>query len=538
MAKEQQVIIVGGGPVGAGLAVELGLRGIACTLVERHLEPMRIPKGQNLTQRTLEHFYFWGIVDELRAARVMPNAYPIGAVTAYKNMMSEYWYAPPDREVVNNYYYEANDRLPQYQLEGVLRKKLASLPTVKALYGHAATGIEQDGDGVRVTVVDERSPQEESVLEADYVVGCDGASSLVRERAGIQRHGSDFDQLMLLAVFRSKELHEAFGRFPERTTYRAMDPELQGFWMFFGRIDVGEGWFFHAPVPPGTTTDNYDFQGLLNRAAGFDFKAEFDHVGFWDLKNAVADRYQAGRMFIAGDAAHSHPPYGGYGLNNGLEDATNLGWKLAAALDGWGGDRLLESYGEERQPVFWETGEDFIAARIRGDRDFLNRYSPDKDKEEFEREWGKTIAGSTDIRVVAYEPNYEGSPVVAGPPGGVSSAHGTHTFQARAGHHLPPQLLSSGRGVHAAFGSGFTLLAFGAPGAAAAAIESAAKQRGVPLTIVRDTYDGGRERYESKLILVRPDQFVAWCGDDAPTDVDSLISKVTGSLEPRNDRMM
>ena len=95
MPNRTQVIIVGGGPVGVGLAVELGLRGVSCTLVERRTKLQNIPKGQNLTQRTLEHFYFWGIVNELRAARSMPDKYPIGSVTAYKNMMSKYWYAPP-----------------------------------------------------------------------------------------------------------------------------------------------------------------------------------------------------------------------------------------------------------------------------------------------------------------------------------------------------------------------------------------------------------------------------------------------------------
>ena len=120
-------------------------------------------------------------------------------------------------------------------------------------------------------------------------------------------------------------------RFPGRSTYNVLRPEFKGYWQFFGRIDVGEGWFFHAPVPADTTTDNYDFHGLIQKVAGFPFKAEFDHVGFWDLRVAVAERYQVGRVFIAGDAAHSHPPYGGFGLNNGLEDVVNLGWKLAGA---------------------------------------------------------------------------------------------------------------------------------------------------------------------------------------------------------------
>src|SRR4029077_9713958 len=219
-------------------------------------------------------------------------------------------------------------------------------------------------DGVRVTIAEEGGSGRE-VLQADYVGGCDGARALVREQVGIERGGTDFDQIMVLVVFRSRELHEGLKRFPERSTYRVMHPDLNGYWQFFGRIDVGEGFFFHAPVPANTTRENFDFHGLIQKVAGFNFACEFDHVGFWDLRVAVAERYRVGRVFIAGDAAHSHPPYGGFGLNNGLEDVTNLGWKLAAALQGWGSEMLLRSYGEERRPIFKETGEDFIASRIK-----------------------------------------------------------------------------------------------------------------------------------------------------------------------------
>ena len=169
-------------------------------------------------------------------------------------------------------------------------------------------------------------------------------------------------------------------------------------------------------------------------------------MGFWDLRFEVADQYRSGRVFVAGDAAHSHPPYGGYGLNNGLEDATNLGWKLAARLQGWGGDRLLASYSEERRPIFVETGRDFIAARIEEDRAFLESYSPERNKAEFEEAWNARMVKLSG-RAQVYEPHYEGSSVVMGPPGAVCSAHGNHTFTARIGHHLPPQKLTSGRNV-------------------------------------------------------------------------------------------
>src|SRR6478609_52063 len=369
--KKFQVVIVGGGPVGVALAVQLGMRGISCALVESRTELGRIPKGQNLTHRTLENFYFMGIADELRAARFLPPGFAIGEITSYGDLNGKYWFAPAGRELVHDYYFQKNDRLPQYQMEKVLRAKMATLPKVEARFGWTATKVEQDANGARVTIAKDGATE---VLEGEYVVGCDGGHSIVREQIGIPRSGHDFDQLMVLIVLRSRELHDELGkRFPPKSIYPAMHPDLNGYWQFFGRIDVGEGFFFHAPVPAETNPDNFDFHGLLLEAAGFEFEVEFDHVGFWDLRVMVASKYSNGRIFIAGDAAHQHPPYGGFGLNTGLEDATNLGWKLAANLQGWGGRALLDSYSEERRPIFAQTGEDVIAAGIDQEGEYLAR---------------------------------------------------------------------------------------------------------------------------------------------------------------------
>jgi 2-polyprenyl-6-methoxyphenol hydroxylase-like FAD-dependent oxidoreductase len=523
--ERYQVVIVGGGPVGLGLAVELGRRGIACALVERRLEPQRIPKGQNLSQRTLEHFYNWGVADELRAARLLPAGYPIGGITAYRDLMSEYWYAPAGRESVRAYYFQDNERLPQYLSEEVLRRRVTDFPNVTLRFGWSAEAIEVDGDGVRVEIVEEDGPGK-ALLEAEYLAGCDGARSMVREQLGIDRGGTDFDQRMVLAVFRSRELHEGLKRFPERTTYRVLHPDLKGYWQFFGRVDVGEGWFFHAPIPRETTPDNYDFHGLLQQAAGFSFACEFDYVGFWDLRIAVASRYREGRGFIAGDACHNHPPYGAYGLNSGLEDVINLGWKLAAVLQGWGGERLLDSYSAERQPIFAQTGEEVIAHGIEADRAFLERYSPERDRDEFEAAWKQLATG--DVPQLWYEPHYEGSDVVIGPPNAAAGIHGGHSFRAQAGHHLTPQPLSTGRNVFEELGSGFSLLAFDAASGAVEAFEAAAKTLRVPLTVIRDSFDGECKAYESQLVLVRPDQYVAWTGDRAPTDALGVMRRVVG----------
>jgi 4-hydroxyisophthalate hydroxylase len=433
---------------------------------------------------------------------------------------------PPLREIVNDYYFQRNERLPQYLVEHVLRKKLAQLDNVDTRFGWLAEAVEQDGEGVRVQVAKDGGAQR-AMLCADYAVGCDGGHSLVRRQIGIERSGPDFDQLMVLALFRSRALHEKLKRFPPRSTYRVLHPDLKGYWQFFGRVDVGESWFFHSPVPPNTTQDNYDFHGLLQKVAGFDFACAFDYVGFWDLRIAVAQSYQAGRVFIAGDAAHSHPPYGGYGLNNGLDDVANLGWKLAARVGGWGSDGLLQTYTEERHPIFKETAEDFIEAGIRKDAAFLARYSPDRDQAAFERAW-QAQQGAAAPRVLTYEPHYEGSSIVFGPPGGASSARGTHTFKARAGHHLPPQALTCRRNVFEKLGPCFTLLAFDAADETVADFATAAKTLGVPLAVVRDTYGDGRKNYEAKLILVRPDRYVAWAAASAPGNAAAILRKAIG----------
>lgn len=530
--QDRQVVIVGGGPVGMGLAIELGQRGIRCTVVERYEQPQPIPKGQNLTQRTMEHFHFWGAEPALRAARTIPPEYGIGGLTAYGTLLGSHAYDWLQRDLVQPYYFQRNERLPQYATEAVLRRRAAELPTVETLYGWQAESVVQDDNGVRVEIA-QRNGTQRRTLDAAYVVGCDGSRSLVREQAGLTQTRSDHDRLMVLLVFRSRELHTLLERYPGKSYYNVLQPELQGYWKFFGRVDLGSTWFFHAPVPLGTTRDNFDFHRYLQEAVGAEFDIEFEHIGFWDLRFAIADTYRAGRVFIAGDAAHSHPPYGGYGVNSGFEDARNLGWKLAATLQGWGGAGLLDAYDAERRPVFESTMKDFIAKSIETDREFLETFDPARDPEAFERAWQARASGAVG-EVHAFEPNYEGSPIVLGPArpdGRGGSAVGSHRFEARAGHHLAPAALSDGRNVYEALGPGFTLLGFGVEPQVLQAFERAAQELSLPLTVVQDTREGERGRYEAALVLVRPDQFVAWTSDGpaAGTDPLEVLRRASGA---------
>ncbi len=530
-SAETEVVIAGGGPVGMGLAIELGQRGIRCLVVENHARPQPIPKGQNLTQRTMEHFHFWQAEAQLRAARTIPKDYGIGGLTAYGTLLGQYHHDWLQREIVRPYYFTDNERLPQYATEAVLRARAAELDTVTTLYGWTVERIGQTASGVQAVIAERKGGGRKSVAAA-YAVGCDGSKSLTREQAGITESRSDHDRLMVLLVFRSPGLNKWLARYPGKSFYNVLHPDLGGYWQFFGRVDLGTTWFFHAPVPLGTTKDNFDFRRYLHTAAGAEFDVEFEHIGFWDLRVAVADQYANGRIFIAGDAAHSHPPYGGYGINTGFEDAANLGWKLAAVLRGWGGACLLDSYDQERRPVFASTARDFIERSIEVDGAFLRNFDPAKDRESFERHWLERSSGARS-EVSAFEPNYEGSPIVFGPPGGRSGATGTHSFAARAGHHLAPQQLSSGSSVYQALGTGFTLLALGQEPAAAAAFELAARVPLVPLTVVADDRSGGRERYEAGLVLVRPDQFVAWAGERADEAAPDILRKAIGAATSR-----
>ncbi len=507
-----EVIISGGGPVGMGLAIELGQRGIKVLVIERYPQPQPIPKGQNLTQRTTETLHFWGCEKELRAARTIPPEVGIGGLTLYKNLMSDYHYDWLNRSSVNEYYLTTNERLPQYETEAVLRARAAQIDSIEIRYGWTVEGVTDTGGNVEVAIAEHKGTGRDT-LTAAYVVGCDGSKSAVRETGGIPQEQSDHDKLMVLLVFRSDALHEMLKRYPGKAFYNVLHPDMEGYWQFFGRVDVGS-FFFHAPVPADTREDA-DFETMLHQIVGEPFDLEIDYVGFWDLRVSIASRYRAGRVFVAGDAAHSHPPYGGYGINTGFEDARNLGWKLAATLRGWGGDALLDSYDAERRPVFASTARDFIEFFIDDDNRFLQTFDPAKDREAFEAAWYKRNENAAEV--ANFEPNYEGSPIVDGP--GRPSARGDHRFEARAGHHLAPHILSDGANVFDRLGPGFTLLSFGmraGPGPA-----KAAARAGIPLAEVAD--DAGSP-YAAPLILVRPDHYVAWVGDDPAEAAKALLT--------------
>ena len=513
-----QVTIVGGGPVGMALAIELGQRDVEVTVVEKERGLHRIPKGQNLTQRTMEHFRTWGVEEAVRAARIMPPGFPSAGVNAYGNLMSEYaqpWFR---RSTVGQFYFERNERLPQYLTEEVLRQRAEAMGNITILYGQEAGEVTVDGKGASVTT-------QTTIIRSDYLVGCDGSHSVVRDGLGIEEDVSDHGRRMVLLVFRSRQLFEILEeRYGEAAFFNVLHPDLEGYWRFLGMVDVGEGWFFHAPVPSDATVETLDHLKLLHDTLGAPFDLEVDYIGFWDLRVAIASTYRSGRGFIAGDAAHSHPPYGGYGINTGFEDVRNLGWKLAAHIDGWAGPGLLDSYTEERRPVFVSTARDFIERFIERDRRFITDHHPDRDPEDFTRAWEER--GSAGTGVSDYVPHYQGSPIVVDDGPGTPAAVGMHELTAKPGHHLPPPTGPDAGDLFSRLGRGFTLLTEESRGEDASRFTDAARELGVPLNTVSLT---GMAGYGTSTILVRPDHYIAWVDDGSTLDASKILATAVGA---------
>lgn len=520
---DSDVAIVGGGPVGLGLAIDLAQRGVRSVVLERGTKLHNIPKGQNLTQRTGEHFRRWGVTKAIQNATPIPRQYGNAGLVAYGTLLSGYHYDWFQRSKVGAYYHAQNERLPQYRTEEVLRARAAELPQIDFRTGSKVVDLVAGADGVSLDV-DTGSGIDR--LSAAFAVGCDGARSAIRELAGIKQDMDHQGPRMALLVFRSTALDRILERYPGKSIFNVMNPAMNGYWQFLGRIDLDGGYFYHAPVPEGAEGEAY-FKSHLYEMAGTEFDLEFEHIGFWDLRISHATTYRQGKVFIAGDAAHSHPPYGGYGVNTGFEDATNLSWKLAATFQGWAGKALLDSYSAERHPAFRSVARDFIGRMIDDFRAFADQFSPQKDQAAFDAAWQARASGD-DSDVTQFLPHYAGSPIVFGPKGAQSGAKGTHQFIAQPGYHLAPQTMPDGEELWDHLGDDFTLLNFG--GRDNSGFEAAAKARSIPLTIVQAPSPALQEVYGTDMILVRPDQFVAWIGTNNNIDAGTVLDRATGAL--------
>jgi 2-polyprenyl-6-methoxyphenol hydroxylase-like FAD-dependent oxidoreductase len=430
---EYDVVIAGGGPVGMGLAIDLGQRGIKVAVLEKFTNPQPIPKGQNLTGRTMEIAASWGVAKKLRELRTTDRAKNTGGMVSWGSLLSGYRYEWLNRGLVAPYYDEANERLPQYRTEEALRSRVAELDTIDVFFDTEYCGYSETGGGVEVNARarEEGTP---SKFRARYVVGCEGSRSTLRDDAGITMDIEDHEKRMALVVFKSEQLDEILGEHRNYSIFNNLNPDLKGYWQFLGRVDDKKEWFFHAPVLKDHDYSQAEIASLLAEVVGKPFDLELTYIGYWDLRFALANRYRSGRVFIAGDAAHSHPPYGGYGINSGFEDARNLGWKLEAVIKGWASESLLDSYDEERRTVFRSTIDDFIRKSIETDAEFLANFDPQRDHAAFVAELERRRQFSR-VEVEQFSPHYSSSKLTVNGEG-VTSAVGSHDYLGRPGRKL------------------------------------------------------------------------------------------------------
>jgi 2-polyprenyl-6-methoxyphenol hydroxylase-like FAD-dependent oxidoreductase len=516
-----RVVIVGAGPVGVATAIELGHHCIPCVVIERNVRAGHSPRAKTTHTRTREHLRRWGISERLAEAAPFGIDYPANVVFVTRLAGPEIarfqhaLYCTPTRD---ERYSEHSQWIPQYKLEAVLQTHAKTLPGVAIEFGQEFLSCEQDERGVRVRVRDLASGSER-IIEAEYLVGADGSRSAVRDVIGAKMIGDKGLSRNYNTIFRAPGLAEAHAHGPG-IMYWQCNSELPS---LIGPMDDGDLWFFMPmQLPPGVTYTPAEAVERIRVATGIDLPYEILSSDEWVANKLLADRYRKGRAFLVGDACHLHPPFGGFGMNMGIADGVDIGWKLAAVLQGWGGETLLDSYEIERRAahefVVEESESNHSTLPGKLARDGIEELTPYG--EMVRREVAAVVLNTKHREFFALGVmlgySYRGSPVVVS-DGRPSRWKRSLDYQpmAEPGCLAPHRWLSDNRSLYDLFAKDFTLLAFddmAAPDLDLAVRE--AREAGVPLQVVRIADPALRDLYEAKRALIRPDQHVAWRGDE------------------------
>jgi 2-polyprenyl-6-methoxyphenol hydroxylase-like FAD-dependent oxidoreductase len=532
------VLVAGGGPIGLAVAGELGWHGIPCILVEKGDGSITQPKMDLLGIRTMELCRRWGIVDWVEKAgynRDHPQDYAWVSAMSGGYEFGREPSPPPKDEPTPPQSPQHRERQPQNFFDPVMARFAKQFPHVQVRYHSELVKFQEHDGGVRAEVRNTKTG-EVSVIEAQYLAGCDGGGSVVRQQLGIRLPDEAVLTYTTNAIFRCDNFWDLVDIKPG---YRFIFIGPEGTWCTIVAVNGRDQYRFSfvGDANKRALTEP-EIRDAIKKAVGRDFEFEVLSILPWIRREFVADSYGTERVFLVGDAAHLNSPTGAFGMNTGMQDAVDIGWKLWAVLSGWGGKRLLASYEPERRPVALRNVKE---ATLNLQRMMLPRaqkpsaklFEPGPEGDRLRREFGdaytEMMKNEWYTMGVHLGYIYDPSPVIIAdgtprPPEEVQ----TYTQTARPGSRAPHVWLAPGKSTLDLFGKSFVLLRF-AKSVDADALAKAAKAAGVPLDIVDIDNADAAKLYERKLALVRPDGHVAWRADSLPADAKALLDTVRGA---------
>src|SRR5579864_5601976 len=532
--EETQVLIVGAGPVGLTLALDLGRRGVRCTLIERNTTSIQLPKMERCNARTMEIYRRLGIAERVRDAGLSRDA-PMDVFLALSMASPPLAHLPcPSVAEATAEIAAHNDGgllepyqlISQYTLEPLLRSIVETLPSVNVRFGCELISFMQDAGSV--TAVVQPNDAAEETIRASYLVGCDGGSSTVRKQLGITLQGEGNIRKLRQALFRCDDLYERIPMGKGRHYHIAEGP----FFPFIILQDSTRHWTLHA----GASSDA-EMAEIFRKSLAMPIAFEMLSVNEWTQHLLCAERYGEGRVFVAGDAAHLVIPTGGLGMNTGVGDAVDLSWKLAATVAGWGGLQLLASYEAERRPIGLRNVKASRAA-MTGRLGWRAAYhsnirdnTPDgaATRERMAALFDTEQRKVTEILGIEAGYRYGDSPIVWREPGeGPDPDNPAYVPTTWPGARLPHVWLSDGAALHDRLGSGYTLLRLGGTHSDTSGLERSFQELHAPLEVLDIVGERPRDIYQFDLLLIRPDLHVVWRGNHLRQDASKNARVSTG----------